>query len=183
MKVPDKQLMQIPSSAWALLVTLSIAVDGYKQLDSLHCYSKLAFWRLPVPYIQELQSRHCGTILMIPLSYLEGSESVIKNVKLKIIIKNRSTKEMKMDFLDCKAVITSASSLQQAYQWKYFRCEDKIVDYIISIKVKAFNSRYWWFTSCNFFIGYALSALNASNAASTPAICPCQITSYTNLRF
>jgi len=58
---------------------------------------------------------------MIPLSYLEGSESVIKNVILKIIIKNRSTKEVKIDFLDCKAWITMASSLQKAYQWKYFR--------------------------------------------------------------
>jgi hypothetical protein len=38
------------------------------------------------------------------------------------------------------------------------------------------------FTSGNFLIGYALSALNVFNAASTPAIRPCQITSYINRR-
>lgn len=51
------------------------------------------------------------------------------------------------------------------------------------MEVKAFDSRYQQFTSCNFLIGYALSALNVSNAASTPAICPCQITSYTHFKF
>jgi len=88
-----------------------------------------------------------------------------------------------MPFLEWKYVIALASSLQQTYQWRYFSCRDKIVYYIISMKVKAFDSRYQYFTSCNFLIGYALSALNVSNAASTPAICPCQITSYTHFKF
>ena len=35
-------------------------------------------------------------------------------------------------------------------------------------------------TLCNSRIGYAFLARKISNAASTPAICPCQITSYMN---